>query len=156
MMELLEPQLSRFATLPEEFRKIIMKINEYYLSTIKETEFSQLKASLWKRSFKKHISWDTKIEELDVIISYINGSLPSSNFTTECALRSEKYRTLPCGLFYKLQWDHKQLESFLNGVVYEIIGSYSSTIREIDSKVARNKFPAGNGATKDFFLLLFI
>ena len=49
-MEFLEPQLSRSATLPEEFRKIIMTVSEYYLSSIKETEFSQLKVHLYDYS----------------------------------------------------------------------------------------------------------
>ena len=144
MMEILEPQLSRSETLPAEFRKIIMKVSEYYLS-IKETPFNQLKVVLRDSFSLKTISLDNKIEELDTIISYINGELPSSTFSSNCSINIFHKKTyikkIPCKFFHVLQWDHKKLKGFLNDAVSDIIESYSYFIKIITAQVTRNKFP---------------
>ena len=120
VMESLEPQLSRSTTFHEEFREILMKVNEYYLSTIKETEFSQLKIPLWDYSIRRNVSLNKIIEELDIIISYLNGNPPSNTLFYDCSIFIGKKKEIPCRIFHQIQWNHKQLKHSLNAIVYSI------------------------------------
>ena len=79
---------------------------------------------------------------------------PAAILTLRCILSRDgdkKYRAIPCKVFHKFQWDHKQLKNFLNTAVDEIIESYSYFIKEIDSNVSMNIFPEEESATKDFY-----